>query len=426
MQVPGEEREPAHGTGGGRAPSEAASERNEASARSERTAEVRSEASSGAGCGQGAGRAVIVPMPSREDLGTTHLDPPLARVTPAARQPDPARQQRVAPGPDGRQRHGSAVWDLAVKAQWVQADLRISFPCPLVIRGGSNLPAGQELVGMFAYRLVSGHWRVQTGVAGSGEEGRVTTAGIVGLSVVAVWEKRRPEWVDVAWLAMRVHVGRWRNGGVDVIDVEGEEEPPPAVPARRRKAQPPPPPSGHRCAPPPKGPRTGTPAERAARDRPRGAVDEWVEQQQQQRAISAEAAQRDVEAPLSRANEDGRATETEWAAVRRDKDCLAARVKRLERDLASARRATWGRPPGQTGEGEPESPAAEGWRHPIPPAFVTFWPGCTHCMRWLRQRRHRCRLSPWASARRCWRVAKRSRWRKWRLTWPGSLPPTRS
>ena len=27
--------------------------------------------------------------------------------------------------------------------------------------GGSNLPEGQELVGMFAYRLVSGHWRVQ-------------------------------------------------------------------------------------------------------------------------------------------------------------------------------------------------------------------------------------------------------------------------
>ena len=61
----------------------------------------------------------------------------------------------------------------------MRADLRIPFPCPLVIRGGSNLPEGQELVGMFAYRLVSGHWRVQTGVAGIGEEGTVTTAAEV-------------------------------------------------------------------------------------------------------------------------------------------------------------------------------------------------------------------------------------------------------
>ena len=165
----------------------------------------------------------------------------------------------VAPGPDGRQRHLSTVWDLAVEAQGVQADLRISFPCRIVIRGGSNLPHGQEPVGMFAHRLVSGHWRVQTGVAGIGEEGTVTTAGIVGLSVVTGWDKRRPEWVDVAWLAMRVRVGRQRKGGVDVIDVEGEEKAPPAPPARKRKAQPPPPQGDTDAAPPPHGPAYGQP-----------------------------------------------------------------------------------------------------------------------------------------------------------------------
>ena len=58
-------------------------------------------------------------MPSREDLGTAHLDPPLARVTLAARQPEHAWQQRVAPGPDGRQRHLFAVWELAVEARGV-------------------------------------------------------------------------------------------------------------------------------------------------------------------------------------------------------------------------------------------------------------------------------------------------------------------
>ena len=63
--------------------------------------------------------------------------------------------EQVAPGPDGRQRHLSAVWDMAVEAQGVQAELRISFSCPLVINGGSNLPHRQEMVGMFAYRLVS-------------------------------------------------------------------------------------------------------------------------------------------------------------------------------------------------------------------------------------------------------------------------------
>ena len=119
-------------------------------------------------------------MPSCEDLGTAHLDPPLARVTLAAKQPDPALTHRVAPGPDGRQRHLSAVWDLPLGARGVQAALRISFPCPLVVAGGSNLPEGQERLGMFAYRLVSGDWRVQTGVARIGEEGTVTMAGLLG------------------------------------------------------------------------------------------------------------------------------------------------------------------------------------------------------------------------------------------------------
>ena len=93
----------------------------------------------------------------------------------------------------------------------MQADLRIPFPCPLVIRGGSNLPEGQELLGMFAYWLVSGHWRVQMGVAGSGEEGTMATAGIMSLPAVMGWEKRRAEWVDVAWLAC---ASMWEGCGV--------------------------------------------------------------------------------------------------------------------------------------------------------------------------------------------------------------------
>ena len=238
-RLPKEHAEPAEGpggdqpegTGGGRAPSEAGSVRSEGSQRSRRSG--GSEASTARGH---VAREVVVPQPSRDELGDAHNDPPLDQVTLAARQPDPAWTQQVPPGPDGRQRHLSAVWDMELESRGVQGTLRISFPCPIVVRGGSNLPAGQELVGMFAYRLVSGHWRVQTGVARIGEAGTVTTARVFGLNVLTGWEQRRPERVDVAWLAMRVHVGRQRKMGVvvDVIDVE-EDEPPPT---RKRKGRP--------------------------------------------------------------------------------------------------------------------------------------------------------------------------------------------
>ena len=58
----------------------------------------------------------------------------------------------------------------------MHANLHIPFPCPFVIKGSSNLPEGQTVVGMFAYWLVSGHWQVQTGVTGIGEEETVTAA----------------------------------------------------------------------------------------------------------------------------------------------------------------------------------------------------------------------------------------------------------
>ena len=145
---------------------------------------------------------------SREYLGTAHTELPLDRVNLAPRQPNPAWTQQVQPRPDGRQRHLSAVWDMVSQSWGVQGTLRISFPCPIVVLGGSKLPEGQELVGLFAYGLVSGHWRLQTGVARIGQEGTVTTTRVFGLNVVTGWAKQRPEWADVAWLAMRVHVGR--------------------------------------------------------------------------------------------------------------------------------------------------------------------------------------------------------------------------
>ena len=238
-RLPEEHAEPAEGpggdqpagSGGGRAPSEAGSVRSEGSQRSD----VREAARPAPPGGIWRARWWCPSRPATS-WATPTTTPPLDRVTLAASQPNPAWTQQVLPGPDGRQRHLSAVWDMELESRGVQGTLRISFPCPIVLRGGSNLPAGQELVGMFAYRLVSGHWRVQAGVSRIGEEGTVTTAGICGLNVLTGWEQRRPEWVDVAWLAMRVHVGRQRKMGVvaDVIEVE-EDEPPPT---RKRKGRP--------------------------------------------------------------------------------------------------------------------------------------------------------------------------------------------
>ena len=92
-RLPEEHAEPAEGpggdqpagTGGGRAPSEAGSVRSEGSQRSRRSG--GSEASTATG---NVARQVVVPQPPRDELGDAHNDPPLDRVTLAARQPDPA------------------------------------------------------------------------------------------------------------------------------------------------------------------------------------------------------------------------------------------------------------------------------------------------------------------------------------------------
>ena len=117
-------------------------------------------------------------MLSREDLGTAHTEPPLDRVTLSPKQPDPAGTHKVPPGPDGRQRHVFAVWDMVLESRGVQGTLRICFPCPIVVMGGSNLPKGQELVGLFAYRLVSGHLAGADGGGADCRRGRLRNHSI--------------------------------------------------------------------------------------------------------------------------------------------------------------------------------------------------------------------------------------------------------
>ena len=87
----------------------------------------------------------------------------------------------------------------------------------------------------------------------------------------------------------------------------------------------------------------------------RGVVQEWVDQQRagalEARAINAEAANRDLEAHLSRATEDRRGCESRLADVTKERDRLATKVRTLERDVATSRngmqrsRAWCGTPP---------------------------------------------------------------------------------
>ena len=148
-------------------------------------------------------------------------------------------------------------------------DLRIPLPCPLVVKRGSNLAEGQTLEGMFAYRLANRHWRVQAGMARMGEEGTGTAATVLRLAAVVGWEQRRAEWVDVAWLAMRVHVGKVRGGGGRGATSlhQGGRCGRPTHPPRPKADSPRP---SRRKSPP-----QSTPAEHAARERAGGGGGMW-------------------------------------------------------------------------------------------------------------------------------------------------------
>ena len=166
---------------------------------------------------------------------------------------------------------------------------------------------------------------------------------------------------------------------VDVIDVE-EDEPPPT---RKRKGRP----EGDTGpTPPPKAPRTATPGERAGRAEQaepvggrgqRGVVQEWVDQQRagawEARAISAEAANRDLEARLSRVHEDRRDCESRLADVTKERDRLATKVKTLERDVATLRKAKPAAQPAEAVE------RAEGAEAPAPPGDRGGGSTCCRC-----------------------------------------------
>ena len=166
---------------------------------------------------------------------------------------------------------------------------------------------------------------------------------------------------------------------------------------------------------------------------------EWVQEQQKHktrwvRAMSAETVQRDVEAPVAKANEDKRAAEVERDALRRDKERLTAKVKTLEREAAQRARATGGMAPGPAAEGKAEGPTAERGGgglsavegRPTPPAVGSSWPEREHGMHRQRRRLDRCRPSPGACAWPCFTAKRRSGSRRWHPTWPRSLLPTTS
>ena len=207
-------------------------------------------------------------------------------------------------------------------------------------------------------------------------------------------------------------------GVADVIDVEEQDEPP----TRKRKGRP----QGDTEPPPPKAPRTATPAERAVRAEQaepvagrgqRGVVHEWVEQQRagvwEARAISAEAANRDLEARSSRANEDRRDCESRLADVAKERDRLAAKVKTLERDLATLRKAKPAAQAAQAGErpeGAEAPPGDRGGGRTMPPVSGTSSAAHRRGMPRPRRAPARCGQCPPACAWPRWPVASRPMW----------------
>ena len=111
---------------------------------------------------------------------------------------------------------------------------------------------------MFAYRLLSGHWQVQTGVAGIGEDRTVTTGGVVGLNVVTGWEKRSPSGWTWHGLPCAFMWGGNGRGGLTSLTSRGRRRPRPPPPPGSGKPSPPPPAKGYRC-PRPEGPGCGHP-----------------------------------------------------------------------------------------------------------------------------------------------------------------------
>ena len=197
----------------------------------------------------------------------------------------------------------------------------------------------------------------------------MTTAGVFGLNVLTGWEQRRPEWVDVAWLAMRVHVGRQRKMGsvVDVIGVE-EDEPPPHAQAERAPRR------GHGPHPPPQSPAYGHPGGAGSAGGAGGAGG-GAGAEGGVAGLGGPAAgggvggtrhQRGDRQPRPRGpsvqGQRGQAgCESRLADVTKERDRLASKVKTLERDVATLRKAKPAAQPAEAVE------RAEGAEAPAPP-----------------------------------------------------------
>ena len=126
---------------------------------------------------------------------------------------------------------------------------------------------------------------------------------------------------------------------------------------------------------------------------------------------------------LSRANEDKRAAESRLAEDTKERDRLATRVKTLERDLGTARKAKPPAQAAQAGEGHegaeaPPGDRAGGGGGAVPPVSSTFWPGHMPGMARPRHAPARCRRCPPACGWPRWPVASRPMWTAWPPTPP--------
>ena len=126
----------------------------------------------------------------------------------------------------------AATWEVDVETQAGERTpaFRISFPCA-VNMAGVQLKDGEQLVGLYAYRLRGGGGgALETGDGGSGEAGggRRTIGSARGDADHRDegWGDRMEAHMDHAWLMMRSHAQgetRVHSGELGVVEVGGDD-----------------------------------------------------------------------------------------------------------------------------------------------------------------------------------------------------------
>ena len=107
----------------------------------------------------------------------------------------------------------AVTWEVHVETKAVERTpaFRISFRCAINM-AGVQLNDGEQLVGLYAYRLRGGHWKLATAVLGTQgvAKGQGDLHGVMPISGVRGCGIRMEAHMDHAWLMMWFHA-QWET-----------------------------------------------------------------------------------------------------------------------------------------------------------------------------------------------------------------------